>query len=264
MDTFNIVIHAITLVMLGYLYFKLFKTKNFLNILKYKLKTMNIDIDDIIDNILLDEPQIDSKTKQVNAVGPNKLVDQPTIAIYRQRLAECISAGNSKTYLGKHLSLEQLGIMSEKEVVKCYAIYESKLGLNMTKSLGHSILSLYTAAVSHLFPIDSKEKLTEDLKNDPLITESLSSITSHLYFRYGSILAPLAATMITYGHIKKLPNEKNNVHSNIITEHGRPSGTEHNTDCNYSGTYTNYSGTDSNESNQDATRGNQEATIDDF
>ena len=157
--------------------------------------------------------------------------------------------------------------MSEKEIIKCYAIYESKLGLNMTKSLGHSILSLYTTVVNHFFALDSKKKLTEDLKNDPLISESLGSITSHLYFKYGSILAPLAASMITYNHIKYSPINNNNI--NILSDHGNQSGTKCNTDRNYGETDTNTRATDSNCSATDSNRGykgatgsNQEATID--
>ena len=197
MDIINILLHTVTLTMLGYLYFKLYKTKRFISIIKDKLRTMNLDVDNFIDDLVYESTVEEKPAKQITAIGPNKLVDPPTIALYRQRLAEVISAGNCKEYLGKHLTLEQLGQMPEKELVKAYSIYESKLGLKMTKSLGHSILGLYTSIVSNFFPVDSQEKLTEDLRNDPLITESLSSITAQLYFRYGSILAPLAATMIT-------------------------------------------------------------------
>jgi hypothetical protein len=230
----NLLFNIITFGMIGYIYFKLYKVKYFFNIVIYKLKKMNIDIDSIIEEIVC-EPK-EEKSKKLTGTK----VDQPTIALYRQRLAECLSSGNSKTYLGKNITLEQLSTMSEKELIKCYTIYESKLGMNMTKSLGCSIISLYTAVVSHLFPIDSKEKLTEDLKNDPLITESLSSITSHLYFTYGSILAPLAATMITYCHIKKSPIKNSNPNIEI------DNGTDRNTESNYPGTESSYPGIDSN------------------
>ena len=60
MDFVNTLLHTTTLVMIGYLYFKLYKAKNILNIVKYKLSTMNIDVDDILDD-LISEPQIESK-----------------------------------------------------------------------------------------------------------------------------------------------------------------------------------------------------------
>ena len=84
--------------------------------------------------------------------------------------------------MGKLLTLDQLGIMSDKEVGKCYAIYEAKIGLKMTKSLGQSLISLYTASVGHLFNIDNRDKLAKDLADDPTINASLSALSSYMYF----------------------------------------------------------------------------------
>ena len=225
LDIVYICFHIATIGMLGFIINKLLKANKAISIIKHKLRRMNIDVDDFLNELVNEEPAV---AKQITAVGPNintktKLVDPEQIAVYKQRIAEVISGGNAKEYLGKQITLDQLGSMSDKELTKCYAIYEAKLGLKMTKSLGQSILSFYTASISHLFPIDDQEKLTKDLGDDPIITSSLSSISSYLYFSYGGILAPLATAAITFSHIKKLPNKIDN---NIVIDDGTDQQTE--------------------------------------
>jgi hypothetical protein len=232
--------------MVGLIFNYLCKVKKSINIIKHKLKRMNIDVDDLFLEVALEDQPVKPDSKQITAVGPNinlktKIVDPEKVAIYRQRIAELISAGNSKEYLGKQITLDQLGIMTDREIEKSYAIYEAKLGLKMTKSLGQSIISLYTASISHIFPVDNKDKLAKDLSDDPIINASLSSMASYLYFQYGAILAPVAAGMITFSHVINSGNKKIS-DNNIITENGNKSAT----DSNYSGTDSNYSGTDSN------------------
>ena len=242
LNIFFVGLHLFTLSLLGFLYYKLLKAKKIITIVKYKLKTMNIDTDDIFEQMISEDLQpIKPETKQteITAIGPNitnkYVADPDKVVIYKQRIAELISAGNSKEYLGKQITLDQLGKMSHCEIEKCYAIYEAKLGLKMTKSLGQSLITLYTASISHLFPIDNKEKLAKDLNDDPIINASLSSISSYLYFQYGAVLAPFAATMITFAHIINSENKNNN---NIVISDG--------TDRNKSATDSNYTGTNSN------------------
>ena len=232
--------HITTLGAVVIILYYLFKAKNIINNIKHKLKAMDINVDELFDELYETKPTvIEPKTRKkvITAVGPNKAVDSmvspESIAIYKQRLAELISSGNSKNYLGKQIILEQLGVMADTEIDKMHSIYQAKLGLKMTKSLGQSIINLYTATVSHLFTIDNSEKLAHDLGEDPIITSSLSSITSYLYFAYGSLLAPVAASIITFSHIKNSKKNNNNI---------EPNGTE----CNYSGTECSYSGTNSN------------------
>ena len=61
-----------------------------------------------------------------------------------QKLLECILTGNSKLYLGKVYTEEQLAKLNEKEVEKLFNNYEAKLSGQMVKSLGHSIINMYS------------------------------------------------------------------------------------------------------------------------
>ena len=54
----------------------------------------------------------------------------------RQKLFECIFTGNSKLYLGKVYTEDQLAKFSEEEVEKPFNNYEAKLSGQMVKSLG--------------------------------------------------------------------------------------------------------------------------------
>ena len=61
-----------------------------------------------------------------------------------QKLLKCILTGNSKLYLGKVYTEEQLAKLSEEEVDKLFNNYEAKLSGQMVKSLRHSIINMYS------------------------------------------------------------------------------------------------------------------------
>ena len=61
-----------------------------------------------------------------------------------QKLLECILTGNSKLYLGKVYTEEQLTKLNEEEVEKLFNNYEAKLSGQMVKLLGYSIINLYS------------------------------------------------------------------------------------------------------------------------
>ena len=59
-----------------------------------------------------------------------------------QKLLECILTGNSKLYLGKVYTEEQLAKLNEEEVEKLFNKYKAKLSGQMVKSLGCSIINM--------------------------------------------------------------------------------------------------------------------------
>ena len=60
-----------------------------------------------------------------------------------QKLLECFLTGNSKLYLGKVYTEEQLAKLSEEEVEKLLIIMKLKFSGQMVKSLGKSIINMY-------------------------------------------------------------------------------------------------------------------------
>ena len=61
-----------------------------------------------------------------------------------QKLLECVLTGNSKLYLGKVYTEDQLAKLSEEEMEKLFNNYKAKLSGQMVKSLGHSIINMYS------------------------------------------------------------------------------------------------------------------------
>ena len=117
-----------------------------------------------------------------------------------QKLLECVLTRNSKLYLGKVYTKEQLAKVSEEEVEKLFNNYEVKLSGQMVKSLGKSIINMYSMGACSVLGITNQEALSEDLKNDPFLNSALQRFTCELYYRFSSFLAPLSIGIITSRH----------------------------------------------------------------
>ena len=62
----------------------------------------------------------------------------------KNRLITCVLSGNSKQYLGKEYTEQQIREMDSDTVNTLSTRYESYLGGQMTKSLGKSLINLYS------------------------------------------------------------------------------------------------------------------------
>ena len=117
-----------------------------------------------------------------------------------QKLLECVLTRNSKLYLGKVYTEDQLTKLSEEEVEKLFNNYAAKLSGQMVKSLGKSIINMYSMGASSALGITNQEALSEDLENDPFLNSALQRFTCELYYRFSSFLAPLSVGIITSRH----------------------------------------------------------------
>ena len=105
---------------------------------------------EILDQLTILEKNIDSaNTKpkrgrkkkvdtKVNEMEDNDIKDK------RERLVACILSGNSKMYLGKEYTEEQINEMDCNSVSTLLNRYESILSAQRTKSLGKSIINVYS------------------------------------------------------------------------------------------------------------------------
>ena len=117
-----------------------------------------------------------------------------------QKLLECILTGNGKLYFSKVYTEEQPAKLSEEEVEKLFNNYEAKLSGQMVKSLGCSIINMYSMGACSALGIRNQEALSKDLENDPFLTSALQRFTCELYYRFGSFLAPLSVGITTSRH----------------------------------------------------------------
>ena len=86
------------------------------------------------------------------------------------------------------------------EVEKLFNNYEVKLSCQMVKSLGKSIINMYSTGACSALGIRNQEALSEDLENNPFLNSALQRFTCELYYRFGSFLAPLSVGLITSRH----------------------------------------------------------------
>ena len=126
--------------------------------------------------------------------------ETPQLATKRQKLLEYILTGNSKLYLGKVYTEDQLAKLSEEEVEKLFNNYEAKLSGQMVRSLGCSIINMYSMGACAALGISSQDALSEDLESDPFLNSALQTATCDLYNRFSSFLAPLSVGIITSRH----------------------------------------------------------------
>ena len=135
--------------------------------------------------------------------------DTPQSEAKKQKLIECILTGNSKLYLSKVYTEEQISKLSDEEVDKLFNDYEAKLSGQMVKSLGKSIINMYSIGACAALGISNQDALSEDLENDPFLNSALQRFTCELYYRFGSFLAPISVGLITSRHYLSEHSNKN-------------------------------------------------------
>ena len=79
--------------------------------------------------------------------------------------------------------------------------YESVLGAQMTKSLGKSVINLYSNIACSVLGVGNQQDLSDDLECDPFLTLLCKDSHVHdLYYRFGALLAPVSVGIITGEH----------------------------------------------------------------
>ena len=103
--------------------------------------------------------------------------DPPQSDSERHKLLRCVLTGNSKLYLGKVHTEDQLKKLNDEEVEKLFNNYEAKLSGQTVKSLGRSIINMYSMGACTVLGISNQDALSEDLENDPFLNSALQRFT---------------------------------------------------------------------------------------
>ena len=94
-----------------------------------------------------------------------------------ERLITCVLSGNSKQYLGKECTDQQINEMD----INCINIlsdrYESVLNPQMTKSLGKSVINLYSNIACNALGVGNQQDLSNVLECDPFLNTALQRFT---------------------------------------------------------------------------------------
>ena len=180
----------------------------------YRLKKIFYLISIVMDSKILDQltdlgrdvdsefpkPKRGRKKKadpKMNELGDNDVRDN------RERLVACVLSGNSKMYLGKEYTEQQINQMDCTNVNTLLNRYESVLSAQMTKSLGKSIINLYSNLACSVLDVGNQQELSTDLECDPFLNTAMQRFTCDLYYRFGALLAPVSVGIITGKHYAK-------------------------------------------------------------
>ena len=204
----------------------------------YRLKKIFYLISIVMDSEILDQltnlgRDVDSefpkpKRGRRKKVDPkiNELEDND-VREKRERLVACVLSGNSKMYLGKEYTEQQINEMDYNSINTLLNRYESVLSAQMTKSLGKSVINLYSNIACSVLGVDNQQDLSDDLESDPFLNTALQRFTCDLYYRFGALLAPVSVGIITGKHYTKNSITKLNGRSNSGTSESGKTG-----DCN--------------------------------
>ena len=121
----------------------------------------------------------------------------------RDRLITCILPGNSKQYSGKEYTEQHINEMDSHNISALSNRYESVLSAQMTKSSGKSVINLYSNVACSVLGVGNQQDLSDDLECDPFLNTAMQRLTSDLYYRFGSLLAPVSVGIITGKHYAK-------------------------------------------------------------
>ena len=160
----------------------------------------------IMDHLTTSEKNVDSEATKPKRVRKKKTdpkineLEDNHVRDKRERLVACVLSGNSKMYLGKEYTEEQINEMDCTNVNTLLNRYESILSAQMTKSLGKSVINLYSNIACSVLGIDNQQDLSDDLECDPFLNTAMQRFTCDLYYRFGALLAPVSVGIITGKH----------------------------------------------------------------
>ena len=80
----------------------------------------------------------------------------------------------------------------------------------MTKSLGKSVINLYSNVACSVLGVGNQQVLSDDLECDPFLNTDMQRFTCDLYYRFGAFLAPVSVGIITDKHYAKNSSPKLN------------------------------------------------------
>ena len=194
----------------------------------YRLKKIFYLISIVMDSEILDQltdlgrdvdseflkPKRGRKKKidpKINEMEDNDIRDK------RERPVACVLSGNSKMYLGKEYTEQQINETDYNSITTLLNRYEFILSAQMTKSLGKSIINLYSNIACSVIGVGNQQELSTDLECDPFLNTAMQRFTCDLYYRFGAMLAPVSVGIITGKHYAKNSITKLNDRSNYGT-----------------------------------------------
>ena len=91
----------------------------------------------------------------------------------RDRLITCALSGNSKQYSGKEYTEQQINEMDSNNINILSNRYKSVFSAQITKSLGKSVINLYSNVACSVIGVGNQRDLSNDLECDPFLSTAM-------------------------------------------------------------------------------------------
>ena len=111
-----------------------------------------------------------------------------------------VATGKTKDFLGKQLTFQDLDNLNEKELLKYHRIYQTALAVRVNDTFSKIAIKTYCGLVSWFLPLDDKENLYSDLRNDYILMNELDKWIGWLSLRMGGLMAVASTSLLTVGH----------------------------------------------------------------
>ena len=128
---------------------------------------------EILDQLTILEKNLDSEVTNSKRGRKMKIdpkiyeVEENDVREKREKLVACVLSGNSKQYLGKEYTEQQINEMDCSNVNTLLNKYESVLSAQMSKSLGKSVINLYSNIACSVLGVGNQQELRTDLVHVP-------------------------------------------------------------------------------------------------
>ena len=118
----------------------------------------------------------------------------------REELKNLIDRGK----LGHKWTHERVDKESDETINKKYVEYKqgelNEKGEYTGKALGKHVINLYSIGISQWVKIKDVKKLRQDIENDPIIKDQMTSLGCLLVCTFGDYLAPVLASVLIATH----------------------------------------------------------------
>lgn len=115
-------------------------------------------------------------------------------------LQEIVASGESKKYLGKTYTIEEIDEMGQDEKDLLLARYNAIKQAEYASSLKDSFCSVVAEVGCKVLSIKNVKGVKQDLTNDPFITAMVGHIASAVFSTFGFAFTPVAVGSILAKH----------------------------------------------------------------
>ena len=116
----------------------------------------------------------------------------------KRELEILVATGKTKDLIGKQLTFQELDCMSEKDLMKYYSVYQQNIAARVNDAVSKLLISGYSKFVSCILPIEDKNKLYDDLRNDYVLMNEVDRWVGWFSIKAGSLMALGTASLITF------------------------------------------------------------------